>query len=121
MVIRIYELKNSAVFESADFVSLYEKDTTVLGADIVSRDEFVLKPGEIKTINKALAADTKFIAVFAAFRDLERAKLARGGRRAAEQEQPDHDRSRWQRGSGRGDVHVNRKALQRRGAWRRFR
>ena len=74
VVIRIYELKNSAVFESADFVSLYDKDAAVLGADIVSRDEFVLKPSEIKTVNKALASDTKFVAVFAAFRDLERAK-----------------------------------------------
>ena len=46
----------------------------MLGADIVARDEFVLRPGETKAISKALAADTKFVGIFAAFRELERAK-----------------------------------------------
>ena len=70
----MYELKASAPFESADFLSLYDKDLAVLGADIVVRDEFVIRPGESKAINKALAADTKFIGVVAAFRELERAR-----------------------------------------------
>ena len=74
VMVRLYELKATAQFEAADFVSLFEKDQSILGADIVVRDEFVLKPGESKTINKALAADTKFIGVVAAFRDLERAR-----------------------------------------------
>jgi type VI secretion system protein VasD len=74
VVVRLYELKASAPFESADFLSLYDKDLAVLGADIVVRDEFVLRPGESKAINKALAADTKFIGVVAAFRELERAR-----------------------------------------------
>jgi type VI secretion system protein VasD len=74
VVVRVYELKSAAQFDSADFVSLYEKDQALLGADIVVRDEFVLQPGETKTINKLLAADTKFIGVMAAFRELERAR-----------------------------------------------
>ena len=74
VVVRLYELKASAPFESADFLSLYDKDLAVLGADIVVRDEFVIRPGESKAINKALAADTKFIGVVAAFRELERAR-----------------------------------------------
>lgn len=74
VVVRLYELKASALFEASDFVSLYDKDQSVLGADIVSRDEFVFQPGEIKAINKPLAADTKFIGVVAAFRELERAR-----------------------------------------------
>ena len=74
VVVRLYELKASAQFESADFLSLYDKDQSVLGADIVSRDEFVLAPGDKKAITKPLVADTKFIGVVAAFRDLERAR-----------------------------------------------
>lgn len=74
VVIRLYELKASAQFESADFISLFEKDQAVLGADMVARDEFILRPGEKKAINKPLAADTKFIGVVAAFRELERAR-----------------------------------------------
>ena len=55
-------------------MSLYEKDQTVLGADIVVRDEFVIQPGEIKTIKRLLAADTKSIGVLAAFREIEKAR-----------------------------------------------
>lgn len=74
VVVRLYELKAVALFEAADFLSLYEKDQSVLGADIVVRDEFVLLPGDTRVTNKPLAADTKFIGVVAAFRELERAR-----------------------------------------------
>jgi type VI secretion system protein VasD len=74
VVVRVYELKTSAQFESADFLSLYDKDQSVLGADMVAREEIVFAPGDKKAINKPLAADTKFIGVVAAFRDLERAR-----------------------------------------------
>ena len=73
VVVRVYELKSAAPFETADFVSLYEKDQTLLGAEIVVRDEFVLSPGESKSIRRD-AGDSKFLAVMAAFRDLERAR-----------------------------------------------
>jgi type VI secretion system protein VasD len=74
VVVRVYELKAAAPFEAADFVSLFDKDQAVLGADVVARDEFVLSPGETVAIKRDLSADSKFIAVMAAFRDLERAK-----------------------------------------------
>ena len=76
VVVRIYELRSAAPFETADFVSLYEKDRSVLGAEIVARDEFVLSPGESKSIRRE-AGESKFLAVMAAFRDLARA-LASG-------------------------------------------
>jgi type VI secretion system protein VasD len=74
VVVRVYELKAAAPFEAADFVSLFDKDQAVLGADVVARDEFVLSPGEAVALKRDLTADSKFIAVMAAFRDLERAK-----------------------------------------------
>jgi type VI secretion system protein VasD len=55
-------------------VSLFEKEQAVLGAELVSREEFVLRPGETKPLNKPLSPDTKFIGVMAAFRELERAR-----------------------------------------------
>lgn len=72
VVLRIYELRSAAPFETADFVTLYEKDMSLLGAEIVVRDEFVLAPGEKKTVRR-VAGDSKFLAAMAAFRDLERA------------------------------------------------
>lgn len=74
VVVRVFELKTSTLFEQADFVSLFEKEQAVLGAELVSREEFVLRPGETKPINKPLSPDTKFIGVMAAFRELERAR-----------------------------------------------
>jgi len=74
LVVRLYELKARAQFETADFLSLYDKDQSVLGGDIVAREEFVFRPGESKSIRKALASETRFIGVVAAFRELERAR-----------------------------------------------
>lgn len=74
VVVRVFELKSSTLFEQADFVSLFEKDQAVLAGDLVSREEFVLRPGESKPITKPLSPDTKFVGVMAAFRELERAR-----------------------------------------------
>jgi type VI secretion system protein VasD len=74
VVVRVFELKAPTLFEQADFVSLFEKDQAVLAAELVSREEFVLRPGDSKPITKPLAPETKFIGVMAAFRELERAR-----------------------------------------------
>ncbi len=72
IVVRVYELKTRAAFESADFFSLFDKDQATLGADMLTRDEFTLRPGDTQTINRELKPDTRFIAVFAGFREVER-------------------------------------------------
>lgn len=75
LVLRIYELKSATAFNSADFVALYERDKAELAADIVSRDEIILQPGETRPVAaKTLAPEVKFIGVMGAFRDLERAQ-----------------------------------------------
>lgn len=74
VVVRVYELKSRAQFDSADFISLYERDKDVLGSDLVVRDEFVLKPGETKDVNRKTQPDTKFLAVLVGFRDLEKSR-----------------------------------------------
>jgi type VI secretion system protein VasD len=74
IVVRVYELKSSAAFEGADFVSLYERDQATLAAEMGAREEFTLRPGETRQWDKATAPDTKFIGVMAAFRDIEHAR-----------------------------------------------
>ena len=64
----------ATVFEASDFVTLFEKDQAVLGAEMVGREEFVLRPGESRALDKKLASEVKFIGVVAGFRDLERAR-----------------------------------------------
>ena len=74
IVVRLYELKSSAAFSGADFVSLFERDQATLAADLAGREEFVLRPGETRQWEKTVAPDVKFVGVMAAFRDIERAR-----------------------------------------------
>jgi type VI secretion system protein VasD len=74
LLLRVYELKTDTVFAAADFVSLYQRDQAELGADLVGREEIMLAPGESRPINRTLAPETRFLAVFAAYRDVEHAR-----------------------------------------------
>ena len=72
LVVRIYELKAPAIFQNADFFSLYEFDQQTLGMDLVNTEEMLLTPGQQTDVQAALSADTNYIAVIAAYRDIER-------------------------------------------------
>ena len=72
LLLRVYELKSPAAFGSADFMALYQSDQATLAADLVARDEFMLNPGENRPYKKTLGADTKFIGVIGAYRNLEK-------------------------------------------------
>ena len=74
IVIRIYELKSSASFDAADFLSLYERDQATLQAEMGAREEFTLHPGESQPWEKTVGPDVRFIGVIAAFRDIEHAR-----------------------------------------------
>ncbi len=73
LVIRLYELRALTDFAKADFMALYQSDVATLGSGLVLRDEFTLQPGESRPYQRTLAPETRFVAVFAAYRDVERA------------------------------------------------
>jgi type VI secretion system protein VasD len=73
VVLRFYELKSAAAFESADFFSLNDKDLTTLGGDLLYREEVVVQPGQSRLIELKVSNEGKLIAVVAAFRDIEKA------------------------------------------------
>jgi type VI secretion system protein VasD len=74
VVVRVYQLRNDGEFNGADFFSVYEKEKETLGASLVSREEYVLAPGESRKLELPLNAETRFIAVVAAFRDIRTAR-----------------------------------------------
>lgn len=74
LLLRIYELKAPTAFTAADFVSLYQRDQAELGTELVGREELTLAPGASVPFNRTLASETRFIGVFAAYRDLEHAR-----------------------------------------------
>jgi type VI secretion system protein VasD len=71
--VRLYELKSATAFNSADFFSLYDRDKEVLAADLVMREELQVEPGMEKEMSKRPGPDTKFLAVLAAYHDIEHA------------------------------------------------
>lgn len=74
VVVRYFELKSLAAFSGADFFSLADHDRETLGADLVAREEMLLKPGETLTLDRTLDPAVTHIGVVAAFRDLEHAQ-----------------------------------------------
>lgn len=68
--VRIYELKDSNSFAEADYFSLNANDKTVLGADMLARDEFILRPGETRKIERKSNPKTLAIGILAGYRDL---------------------------------------------------
>lgn len=74
LMVRVYELKSVAAFNNADFISLYQRDQAELGTEMVGREEIILNPGDSRPINKLTASETRFVGVFAAYRDLDHAK-----------------------------------------------
>jgi len=73
IVVRVFQLRNDGEFAAADFFPLYEKEKETLGASFISREEYVLAPGEARTLDLSLSADARFIGVIAAYRDIRSA------------------------------------------------
>ena len=74
LTVRVYALKSPGPFEGSDFFSLFEKDQATLGAELVQREEVLLRPGETKKLEFNLPPDAKSMGVMAAYRDLDRAR-----------------------------------------------
>ncbi|MEY2842413.1 MAG: type secretion system lipoprotein TssJ [Pseudomonadota bacterium] len=74
VVVRVYELKARTQFDAADFISLFERDKEVLGSELLTRDEYVLRPGDTKPLVRQAQPDTQFLAVLVGFRDMEKSR-----------------------------------------------
>ena len=74
VLLRIYELKELAGFNGADFFALYDKDQSALGGDLARKRELLLRSGEKQTLNFEAESGASFIAAYAAFRNLDSAR-----------------------------------------------
>jgi type VI secretion system protein VasD len=74
VLLRLYELTSPAPFDAADFMSLYQQDRSVLGGELVAREEIVVEPGQTQAISKLLAPQARVLGVMAIFRDVERSE-----------------------------------------------
>lgn len=71
--VRIYELKDASTFAEADYFSLETADKITLAADMLARDEFILRPGEMRSLERKSHTQTTAIGVLAGYRDLPNA------------------------------------------------
>lgn len=72
LAVRVYQLRDGAAFQRASFDALYDHDEATLGAALLRRDTLHLRPGETRELTLNLDDGAKLVAVFAAFRELER-------------------------------------------------
>ncbi|WP_104912484.1 type VI secretion system lipoprotein TssJ [Pseudomonas sp. LG1D9] len=70
IVVRLLELRNPVAFENADFFSLYGRVENTLPKDLVSSEEWELRPGEQVTLKLSATPGSRYIGVLAAYRDL---------------------------------------------------
>ena len=73
VVVRVYALKSEDLFKGADFFTLWDNEKQVLGGDLLTRREYEVQPGG--TIDKIdpINAETTYIGVVAAFREINSA------------------------------------------------
>lgn len=72
---RIYQLQDSEAFNQASFIDLYNDDQGVLKAGLLSKRNLdSLLPNEKRKLTHPLLAETRFVAIIAAFSDYREAK-----------------------------------------------
>lgn len=74
VVLRVFQLRNDGEFATADFFALYDKEKETLGASFISREEYVLAPGETRNLQLELNGEARFLGAIAAFRDIRSAR-----------------------------------------------
>lgn len=76
IVVIVYGLTDDAKFKNAGFFELYEQEQATLGDAVKSRQEFIIAPGDIKTLDLEIDPAATFLGVLAAFRDIDNAKFS---------------------------------------------
>lgn len=74
VAVRLFQLKSNAAFERADVFAVTEREQQTLGTDGLGSEEFVIKPGETRTITRELKPGAQFIGTAVLFRDVDQAR-----------------------------------------------
>ncbi len=75
LIVRMYELKSPKLFENANFIDIYERDSEVLGDDMITKQKLKpIKPGENKKASFVLSKEARYIGLYAEFLKYKDAK-----------------------------------------------
>jgi type VI secretion system protein VasD len=73
VAVRLFYLNASAKFERADVFALTERERATLGEDSAGSEEFVVRPGETRTIDRVPKTGVQILGVAVLFRDIDHA------------------------------------------------
>ena len=75
LYLRFYELTSDKVFNKTDFLELYENDETILGKDLIAKQELdAVLPGVSREERFVVDPATRFVAIFAEFYEFRNSK-----------------------------------------------
>ena len=74
VVVRVYQLKTAGTFEAADFFALQGDAAAVLGPDLLSSEEMMVRPGSNTAFESSFDPKARYVGVTAAFRDIDNAQ-----------------------------------------------
>jgi type VI secretion system protein VasD len=74
IAVRIYQLTATAKFERGDVFALTEHEQQTLGTDDAGSQEFVISPGESRTLQFELKPMVQSVGVVALYRDIDKAQ-----------------------------------------------
>ncbi|MBT2338072.1 MULTISPECIES: type VI secretion system lipoprotein TssJ [Pseudomonas] len=69
--VRIFELKNAAVFGRSDYFALAEHAQATLGADLIDQDEVLIQPDQQLSLQRDLDPATRHIGILVGYRELD--------------------------------------------------
>jgi type VI secretion system protein VasD len=69
VAVRVYQLKDRKLFDSASYDDLLKHDKTVLAQDLQASIATVVNPGGSASMSQPMQADTEYVAVVAFYRD----------------------------------------------------
>lgn len=74
LLLRVYQLRQTAAFNGADFFALYQNEQSVLGGDVAGKEEFIVRPGEKRELSFEAKPEVTAVGVFGAYRNLDSAQ-----------------------------------------------
>ena len=74
VVMKVFELSSRTIFDTQDFFSLYDEPESILGPDLLKKDELELQPDSKQEYKMKLDRNTRFVGVIVAYRDIDQAR-----------------------------------------------
>lgn len=68
----VFLLKNADTFSNTDYFQLVDKERTVLGADLLTQHDEIMRPSQTFHIDLPVQPGTKFVAVSASYRNIDK-------------------------------------------------